>query len=365
MADDINGTQYDERTKELRAIRRLIGAMFIIALFGTLYFARALLFPIVLGLLIALTLRPVARSFSRIGIPLIVSGVSLIAAFSVLVGGAIYFASGPVGRLVSRAPEIGQDLQFKLRHLLQSVDDVQEASEQVENMTTGGDGVQQVVLEQGGLLSNVVGSLASAGTSLAVATVLAMFFLASGDFFQQRVVEVSRRLQDKKRALIIVRDVERQISRYLAAITIINAGLGVCIWLALWLIGLPNAHFWGIAAFLLNFLPFIGAMIGVVGVAMVSVVTFDSIGYAALCPAAYLALTALEGNVVTPSLLGRHLAINVTAVFLTVTLWVWLWGIAGAFLAVPVLVILKVLCDHVPAMNSFGLFLGSGESKRG
>lgn len=352
----------DPSAGELRIIRRLLVGLFLIALFGAIFFARALLLPIVLAVLFALTLRPIVRGLARLGVPVGIGGVVLIVAFGAVAAGAIYGASGPVGRLVERAPAIGEEVQWKLRHLLRSVDEVQDATEQVEQITSGGNGqagAQEVVVEQSALLTNVVGSLASAGTSVAVALVLAMFLLASGDFYQRRIVEASPRFSDKRRAMSIVRDVERQISRYLAAITVINAGLGVAIGCALWLIGLPNAYVWGIAAFLLNYLPFLGAVLGTIGVGMVALVTFDSIGYALLCPMAYFLCTTLEGNVVTPTLVGRHLSINTVSVFVTVILWVWLWGVAGAFLAVPVLVIVKVLSDHIPALNGFGRFLGT------
>jgi hypothetical protein len=105
-----------------------------------------------------------------------------------------------------------------------------------------------------------------------------MFLLASWDFFLRRIVDEAPRFGDKKRAMAIARDLEHQISRYLAAITVINAGLGLAIGLALWAVGMPNPHLWGIAAFVLNYLPFLGAIAGTLGVAMVALVTFDTVG---------------------------------------------------------------------------------------
>jgi predicted PurR-regulated permease PerM len=346
--------------RELRAIRRRLTLLALVAVFAVIYFARALLLPIVLAFVIALTLRPIVRSLEKLRVPPAVSAVGLIAALGLLVLASAWWASGPAGRLVAQAPEIGQEVRWKLRDLIEGVDAVQEATKEVEDLASGGDeATQQVVLEQGGLITNVVGSLAGAGTSIVIALILATFLLASWDFFLLRVVEEAPRFRDKKRAMAIARDLERQISRYLGAITLINAGLGVAIGLALWAIGMPNALIWGLAAFLLNFLPFLGAIAGTLGVGMVALVTFDSVGQAMLAPLAYYTLTSLEGQIVTPLLLGRHLAINTVAVFVTVMLWVWLWGIAGAFLAVPVLVVVKVLSDNLPPLNTFGRFLES------
>jgi predicted PurR-regulated permease PerM len=343
--------------RELRAIRRRLTLLALVALFAVTYFARALLLPIVLGFIIALTLRPLVRTMERFRIPPVVSGVLVIVALAAVVLVTAWWAAGPVGRLLEQAPEIGQEVRWKLRGIIESVGAVQEATAEVETIAGGGEEAQEVVLQQGGLLTTVVGSLAGAGTSIVIALILASFLLSTWDFFLLRVVEEAPRFRDKKRAIEIARNMERQISRYLGAITLINAGLGVATGLALWAIGMPSPLIWGLAAFVLNYLPYLGAIAGTVGVGMVALVTFDSVGYAMLAPLAFYALTALEGQIVTPMVLGRHLSINTVAVLVTVMLWVWLWGIAGAFLAVPVLVVVKVLADNLPPLTTFGRFL--------
>jgi predicted PurR-regulated permease PerM len=343
--------------REMRAIRRRLTILALIAVFAAIYFARALLLPLVLGFVIALTLRPLVRAMERFRIPPAVSGVLVIVALAAVVLGAAWWAAGPVAGLVEQAPDIGQEVRWKLRGIIDSVVAVQEATAEVETLAGGGEEAQEVVLQQGGLLTAVVGSLAGAGTSIVVALILASFLLATWDFFLLRVVEEAPRFRDKKRAIEIARNMERQISRYLGAITLINAGVGVATWLALWAMGMPNPHIWGIAAFVLNYLPYLGAIAGTVAVGMVALVTFDSAGYAMLAPLSFYAITTLEGQIVTPLVLGRHLSINTVAVLVTVMLWVWLWGIAGAFLAVPVLVVVKVLADNLPPLTTFGRFL--------
>lgn len=354
-------TPPSEELGELRTIKALLIGLFLIALFGTFFVARALLLPIVLAIIVALTLRPVVRALQRLGVPPPVSAVGLVIGLGALVGLAALWAAGPARRLVEQAPEIAAEVRWKLRDLFESLGRMREMSKEIEDLAEGGAGggaeVQQVVLEQGGLIATVAGSLAGAGTSIVAALILAMFLLASWDFFLRRVVEEAPRLTDKKRAMAIARDLEQQISRYLAAITVINALLGLAIGVALWAVGMPNPHLWGIAAFVLNYLPFLGALAGTLGVAMVGLVTFDTVGQALLAPLAYYTLTSIEGQIVTPTMLGRQLSINTVAVFVTVMLWVWLWGIAGAFLAVPVLVIVKVLADNLPPMQRFGRFL--------
>ncbi len=125
----------------------------------------------------------------------------------------------------------------------------------------------------------------------------------------------------------------------------------------MYLLEMPYPFVWGLAAFCLNYLPFLGGIIGTLGVGAFAIVHFDSFYYAMLAPIAYQSLTALEGQFLTPILLGARLQLNAVAVFLTVIFWTWLWGIPGALMAVPILVFVKVVCDNVPALTTFGNFL--------
>nr|WP_256500635.1 AI-2E family transporter [Limimaricola litoreus] len=333
---------------------------FLLAMFTATYFARDVLLPIVLALLLTLTLRPAVRGLQRIGIPPGISAVLLMLAIGLAFAIAGYFLSGPIGEMAARAPQIGTEVQVKLAGLMDRLASIREVGEQVTEMADAAgatDEKMEVVVDQSGPIPSAVGSVASIGSSLVAAMILTLFLLASGDFYHRRIVEASPKLHDKKRALTIVRDVEKQISRYLGAITVINAGLGLAIGTALWIIGLPMPHVWGTLAFLLNFMPFIGAIIGTAAAGAFALVSFDSVPYALLVPLAYFSLTAIEGNFVTPMLVGRRLELNIVSVFVTVAFWIWLWGVPGAVLAVPFLVVVKAVCDHIPSLRAFGSFL--------
>lgn len=353
----------DEVGRDLHKIRVLLTLIAFLAAAATVYFARTLLLPIVLAVLITLTLRPAARAASRVGIPHAVAGPALILLLGSAVAGAIYFASGPVTELVAETPRIGQELRWKLREITESVAQVQEVADEVQDMAQGQQGSQpdsqEVVVNGPGFLGTIVSSLAGAGTSLVLAFVLSIFLLGAGNTLEHRIAAALPSRSDKIRARRIISDVEHNVSRYLAAITVINAGLGVAVGLSLWALGMPYPLVWGIAAFLLNFLPYLGAIFGIMAVAAVALVTFPTAGQALLCPLAYLILTSIEGQFVTPMALGRQLALNTLVVLLTVTIWVWLWGAAGAFLAVPILVFLKVITDHVPSLARLGVLLDS------
>ncbi|MGR3758390.1 MAG: AI-2E family transporter [Tranquillimonas sp.] len=344
----------------LRRIEMLLWGIFLLAAFTATYFAQVVLLPIVLGILVTLTLSPLVRGLARVGVPRVVSSVTIIMALGIGSALAVYATSGPVSTLMEQAPELGDRLRQKVSTLMVSVEQVKEASKQVEDIADGQPepGVQKVVVSERTFLTRAVGSLLSAGTSLAVGLILAMFLLATFETFQLKMIMSLPRLSDKKRAFTIVRDIERQISRYLAAITVINAGLGVAVGTAMWAVGLDYPYLWGVAAFLLNYLPFIGAIIGAIGAGLIALLTFDSIGYALLAPLSYFTLTSIEGQVITPMLVGRRLELNVVAVLITVIFWTWFWGVPGALMAVPFLVLLKVVCDNVPALSVLGAFLG-------
>lgn len=350
-----------KRATHLEAIRRSLNVLVLISVFVTSYFAKDLLLPIMLGFLIALTLSPLSRGLSRIGIPHWISAVGLIGVTAIAIAAIIFFTAGTVAGWMDSARSMGAELQIKLSGIFRQIETVRQASEDVAQMAGADATVQEVVVKQPTLVDSAMSVVSNIGTTLAVALVLASFLLASGDMFYIKLVQSFQTMSGKKRALTMVYDIERRVSHYLLTITLINASLGICVGIALTLIGMPYAYIWGIAAFLLNFLPYLGAICGVAMVGALSIITFDSFSYALLAPLSYLALTTLEGNLVTPTLLGRRLELNTVAVFLTVVLWGWLWGIAGALVAVPFLVVFKVVSDNVESMKIIGNFLGAAD----
>lgn len=345
---------------ELTIIKRLLVAILLIMAFGVVYFARDLFLPIMIAILLSLTLSPVVRALERLRVPAPLSSfVLIVGTAAVLIGGA-YAISGPATVFVADVPEMADELRRKLRDVLQSVENVQEASDQVEDMASGGaDRTATVSIEQPSLVAFAAGSVANFLSLTVVGLVLAMFILASGDLFYTKIVEAAPTFSNKRKAVKTMRDIERQISRYFLAITVINAGLGVAIALAMTLLAMPNPMLWGVLAFALNYLPFLGAMIGTVLASAVGLLTFDTLGAGLLPAAIYLALTSIEGQFVTPSAIGRRLELNTVSVLLTVIIWSWLWSVPGALMAVPFLVLAKVMSDNIPGWSTFGSFLSA------
>ena len=189
-------------------------------------------------------------------------------------------------------------------------------------------------------------------------TLIFLFFLlASGDLLYLRIVQSFDSLKEKRAAYNALRQIEASLGNYLGAITIINVGLGVVSGLAMWAWGMPSPLLWGIAAAVLNFIPYIGAALGYIGAFVVALVVFDDVWRALLIGGTYFALTAFEGQFITPYFVSRRLQLNTVVVFLTVALWAWLWSIVGMVVAVPMLVVIRVLADHIPGLEKFGNFL--------
>ena len=336
----------------------------LIALFVTAYFAKDLLLPILLGFLLALTLSPLIRTMEKFGIAPPLGAVLLIGAAGLLIFILVGLSAGTIASWADEIPKMGDEIRRKLQGWAQTVESVRSATEEVEKITTengGGGQADEVVVKQPGLLNNAMNTGAKIGGTIAVALILALFLLASGDMFYLKLVQSFQTFTGKKRALKAVYDVERRVSRYLLTITMINAGLGVAVGLYLFALGLPVPYIWGLAAFLLNFLPYIGGVIGAILVGAYAIASFDSLGYAILAPVGYQILTGIEGQFITPYLVGRRLELNTVAVFLTVVFWGWLWGIAGALVAVPFLVVFKVICENVTALQVIGNFLDKSD----
>ncbi len=262
---------------------------------------------------------------------------------------------------IQEAPRIGYQLRSKLHDLRESVAQVTEASKEVQKLTESvkDPEVQRVSVEQPGFLPSAADDVVAVLAMLLLTAILILFLLGSSEMIYEKIVRVLPTMTDKKRALRLIFDIERTVSRYLLSITLINIGLGCFVGSAMWLLGVPNPVLWGVAATALNYLPYVGNLVGIVTVAVVSIVSFPTLTEALLPPLAYLTLTSLEGQLVTPLLLGRNLEINAVAILVALSFWGWLWGIAGMLIAVPLLIVMRAIGEHFEDLGAIAEFLSS------
>lgn len=339
-----------------RRTNRLLAGLLLLVGGAVLYTAAAFFMPLVLAILLTLTLSPAVRVLMRRGLSEGLAAGLVVLVMTLGIAGLFGALSTPFFALVNDASEMVEQVRERFRAPMEQVSEV---AETVEEATSGDAAVQQVVVQQPGILSQVAGSALSILTTTVIVIVLTLFLLANNWHFSQEIVRSFGTMTDKKRALRTVRDVEGRISRYLLTIAAINAGLGVVVALTMWALGMPTPVLWGAMAALLNFLPFVGSVIGLAIVSMVALVHFETLGGALLVPLAYFACTTVEGQFVTPMVVGRRLRLNTAAVLVAVAFWSFLWSIPGALMAVPILVVLKVLCDNVDGWQGFGRFLSA------
>lgn len=332
-----------------------------IAVLFALYFARDVFVPLVLACFLYLVLAPLLRGLERLRVPTALASATIVLALIAVLGYGLFVLTAPVGEWVGRFPSMLAEARDKIEALKQPVEQMREASEQVERMAgmePAASPPQRVVVQAPGLLERLFGNISLVGIQLLLILVILYFLLATGSMFREKLVHVMPTFGDKRRAIAITADIQRQTSRYLLTITLINAGLGVAQGAAMYAVGVPNPLLWGVMAFVLNFIPYIGALLGMGVVGLVALISFDSLTQAAAAPLFYLGLTAIEGQVVTPSVLGRSLTLNPLVIFVAVMFWGWLWGVAGALMAVPLLVVLKAICDNVESWGALGEFIG-------
>jgi len=336
--------------------------LFLLACFYTLYFARDFFLPVVLALVFNFLLAPVVRFGKRFRIPEAFSAALVMVGLFGGVGLLAYELSGPLAEWIEKAPEVGAKLQAKVQPLRKPIEKILKATDQIEGLTsikaTNQKPPQRVELKQAGLLDVLFSGTSKLVFSFLVVVVLLFFLLASGDLFLSKLVHVLPTLSDKKKAVQIAREVEENISKYLFTITLINAGIGVGSGLIFWAFGLPNPALWGAVAGVLNFIPTVGSLSVAAIITVVAAITFPSLPHALFVPAAYLGLTITMGTFVNPLIMGRRLTLNPVVIFLGLSFWGWLWGIPGALLAVPMLAMFKIFCDHIEPLAPIGEFLG-------
>jgi predicted PurR-regulated permease PerM len=332
--------------------------IFVLAVFYTLYVARAFLVPLMVGVLLSFLFSPLVRRLRRARIPESLSAAAILLAVVATVGGGLYGLSGPAAAWIAQAPQALSTVETRMRTVMRPLERFTRTAEHVEKMTDmDSTRTPQVELKRESLAATVFGGTQNFLGSAMIVSVLLFFLLASGDLFLTKVIRVLPRLADKKRAVQIARETEDQISAYLVTVTLVNVVFGVLVGVVVKLLGMPNPVLWGVLAGITNFIPYMGALVMAVILGLVALLHYETTGQAAVVPLVFLMLNFFEGNVITPRLIGQRLALNPVVVFTGVLFWGWIWGVVGALMAVPILAAVKIVCDHIEGLSPIGEFL--------
>ena len=346
-----------QRPFDIRSIA--LTGLFILAVFYTIYFMRAILLPLVLALLLSYLLRPIVRGLARLKIAPAFGAAIVLATLITTIGYGIFSLATPAAGWLEKAPYSLQEFQRKLSPIKHPIEKVAQASGEIEKLATPANPQAKtaVELKRHPIAETLVGWTPEFIGSSVLFFILLYFLLAYDGVFLRKLIKLLPTLSDKKRAVSIASEIEANVSRYLFTVTAINVCLGLAVGTTAGLLGLRNPVMWGVLVAVLNFVPYLGALTGVICITLGAVLSFDSVGYALLFPAVYLAFAALEGNFITPWVMGRSLTLNPVIILLSITFWGWLWGIAGVILAVPILAAFKIFCAHIEPMEPLAEFL--------
>jgi predicted PurR-regulated permease PerM len=327
---------------------------------GALYIGRAFFAPIALALFLNTLLRPAVRRLERYRIPapfgatLVMLGLVGLA----VAGGALL--ERPAQDWIAHAPESFKSAQTRVRSMWKPFQKVTTAASDLGRTAISPNETSKTVTVTAAppaVGAGLFGSTASAIAGAAEVILLLFLLLAGGGMFLERLMGIIPARADKRTAAQIASEVETAVAHYLVTSALINVGEGIVVGLSLWALGMPDPALWALLTIGLEFIPYVGAAALIVALSVSALATFDALGHAALVPLSYLVISVVQNNVVSPLLYGNRLKLNAVAVLIAVLFWGSLWGVVGAFLAVPILAAVKIVCDHVESLQSVGKFL--------
>jgi predicted PurR-regulated permease PerM len=331
--------------------------LFILAVFYTIYFVRSILLPVVLALLLSYLLRPIVRGLAQLKVPLPVSAALILIGFLALIAYGISALAAPTMGWLQKAPAGLTELQHKLLPVKKSIAQIAQATGEIEKLASTNAEAKAVEVKRHPITEIFFVHTPEFLAGAVLSVILLYFLLVYDQAFIAKLVKLLPTLSDKKTAVAIAHDIESQISRYLFTITAINSCLGLAVGTAVGLLGLRNPVMWGVMVAVLNFVPYLGALTGIICMTIGALLSFDNLGYAFIFPAVYLAFGTLEGSFITPWVMGRSLTLNPVIILLSLTFWGWMWGIVGIILAVPILATFKIFCAHIKPMEPLAEFL--------
>ena len=346
-----------------------VGGLFTLAVMATMYVTAEIVLPVILAIVLKLLLQPLVRQLERGYIPRAVGAAISVMLVLAVFGGAISALAGPAASWAGKLPDAIPRLRERLVFLKPPIDTIASMSRSLQGITSSEVALQPPAAAQQALPSSssgpslkplmgaVFSGTATATSGLLTTLVVLFYLLVSGETFLRRLVEILPRFKDKRHAVELSVHIERDVSAYLLTVTCINAIVGVATGCVMWLCGVDSPLLWGAIAFALNFVPILGAMIGIVVFLMASILSLGVSWWAVLPVGLYFCIHVIEGEFATPMLLARRFTINPVAVILALIFWYWMWGVVGAILAVPLLAITKIICDDLRPLRAIGHLL--------
>jgi len=335
----------------LRAIRMTLTAMLTLALLYTVTLVKALIIPLVLAAFIGLALNPIVARGTRHHIPRWLGASVLMASLIAGIATGISMLAEPAMGWLHSAPTQIRSFIPKLQHFTRPLEAAGRATQTLVNghPTLSAQNPSDVAINVWDVLANTPKVLAAVLTVL----LLVFFFLIYGDLILRRLVEIAPSFGYKRHAVSIVRGIQTEVSRYILTTIVINASLGFTTAAMLYLLHMPDPLLWGTVAMFANFIPYVGAIVTTTTLLFVGLIHFEVLTNALLPAVCFACITAVEGNLITPMILGRRMRVSPIAILIWLLIWGWLWGVPGALLAVPMLTSAKLIAERVRGWEWF------------
>jgi len=319
------------------AVRISVVGLFVVALVVIAFRMASVVVPVVLAWVVAMVLLPVVDGLERRGLSRtltsIVLVILLIASIMVIVG----VLTVPLTYWVGRASELGALLKERLQTLGNPFAFLDEIGNALSQVTGGDKNASAVNLSSSNIVTVILSVLTPVVSETLIFLVALVFNLIYHRDIQSGMLLLFQNDSARQKAKDILKDIQVNTTIYFGTLTVVNICLGIATTVLTWLVGLPHPFLWGTLAAALNFIPYLGAAIVIATLFVVGLIVFSALSKAVIAPLAYLGITALEGQLITPTLIGHRLTINPFLVFLSIAFWSWMWGPVGAFLAVPIL----------------------------
>jgi predicted PurR-regulated permease PerM len=342
--------------RHLRAVRLILNSMLLLALMYTITLTKSLLIPLLLAAFLGLALNPIVAAGSRRGLPRWLCTSVLMVALIGSFGFGVSKVAQPAMGWIEGAPATMRELLPKFRSITAPFEMANRATQNLVNgppSRAHPAAAPAIAISTWDLLAKAPAILAA----MLTVTLLVFFFLVFGDTLLRRLVEIVPDFHAKRHAVVIVRGIQTEVSRYILTTSLINFSLGLFTAAMLWWLKMPDPLLWGTVAMLANYIPYVGAITTTTILMMVGLVHFDQLGQAMLPALCFIAFTIVEGNLITPMVLGRRMRVSPIAILLWLLVWGWLWGIPGALLAVPMLTSVKLIAERIRGWGWFAVMV--------
>ncbi len=339
----------------------------VLAILYTLQVARDVMLPITLALIFSLLLSPVVSRLQAIHVPRSLAALTVMSICLSIAGGGIYALAKPASEWLQRVPEAVEVVREQLSSVNTSSPDVDAATRSIDSLAQEFSAsanprnpeLTKVVITEAGWRSELGETAKNFGVYGTLSIILLFFLLTSGEALMRRFIHSLPTQRDKAVVTRIAHRAQTQMSRYLMTITAVNIAIGCITALALYLFDFPDPALWGAVAALMRYIPYLGVSITLILLSIVSAVSYPTATAIIAVPAAYALFSAAVGQFIDPLVHGFRFSLNPIVVFLWIFFWGWLWGAPGVLLAVPLLTLFQVVCQHTERLLPLAHIIGS------